>query len=98
MAFALVMMKVSVAPSPCSSTISGNIVKMVVIKTDPGYGPDPEKTGTGTVMSVVCVRSTNPKVDQPILGDIEEMLDWLVAVKPEGILRSPDVAPCIPGP
>jgi hypothetical protein len=27
---------------------------MVVVKTNPGYGPAPGHTGTGTVVSVVC--------------------------------------------
>ena len=36
------------------STISGNIVKLVIVKTNPGYGPDPSQPGTGTVFSVVC--------------------------------------------
>ena len=34
--------------------VSGNIRKLVIIKVDPGYSPDPERPGTGTVYSVVC--------------------------------------------
>ena len=37
-----------------SSTISGNVVKVVIIKVDPGYLPDTDVPGTGTVYSVVC--------------------------------------------
>lgn len=35
-------------------TINGNVTKLVIIKVDPGYGPNPETPGTGTVYSVVC--------------------------------------------
>ena len=36
------------------STISGNIASIVIVKTDPGYEPDPEHPGTGTVVVVLC--------------------------------------------
>jgi hypothetical protein len=36
------------------SVVSGNIRKLVIVKTNPGYGPDPSQPGTGTVYSVVC--------------------------------------------
>ncbi|HYM62590.1 MAG TPA: carboxypeptidase regulatory-like domain-containing protein [Thermoanaerobaculia bacterium] len=36
------------------STISGNIQKMVVVKTNPGYAPNPGHAGTGTVLAVIC--------------------------------------------
>jgi len=36
------------------STISGNIVEIVIVKTDPGYASDPGHAGTGTVVGVVC--------------------------------------------
>ena len=41
--------------------ISGNIPQMAVINVDPGYQPDPEHPGTGTVISVDCPtwRNTN---------------------------------------
>jgi hypothetical protein len=34
--------------------ISGNIPQMAVINVDPGYLPDPDHPGTGTVVSVEC--------------------------------------------
>jgi hypothetical protein len=34
--------------------ISGNVEKIVTLKVDPGYGPDPGNAGTGTVLAVVC--------------------------------------------
>jgi len=36
------------------STISGDIVHIVVVKTDPGYQPDPGHPGTGTIVAQVC--------------------------------------------
>lgn len=38
-----------------SGTIaSGKMDAVVVVRTNPGYGPDPSRTGTGTVMTVLC--------------------------------------------
>ncbi len=36
------------------SRISGNVVKIVVVRTNAGYGPDPGHPGTGTVVSLAC--------------------------------------------
>jgi uncharacterized repeat protein (TIGR01451 family) len=36
------------------NTISGNIVHIVIVKTNPGYAPDPAVPGTGTVVATVC--------------------------------------------
>jgi nitrous oxidase accessory protein NosD len=36
------------------TTITGNTVHVVVVKTNPGYAPDPGHRGTGTVVGVVC--------------------------------------------
>ena len=36
------------------SVISGDNRKVVIVKTNPGYGPSPGQAGTGTVYSVVC--------------------------------------------
>jgi len=36
------------------SVISGDNLKLVIVKTNPGYGPSPGHAGTGTVYSVVC--------------------------------------------
>ncbi len=36
--------------------ISGNVLKIVVVRTNPGYGPAPGHTGTGTVVGVLCGR------------------------------------------
>jgi hypothetical protein len=34
--------------------ISGNTVSVVIVRTNPGYGPDPSQTGTGTVVATIC--------------------------------------------
>ena len=36
------------------SVISGNSPKLVIVKTNPGYGPDPSQAGSGTVVSIIC--------------------------------------------
>jgi hypothetical protein len=36
------------------STISGSTVHIVIVKTNPGYAPNPGHAGTGTVVAVVC--------------------------------------------
>lgn len=36
------------------STITGTIVHIVIVKTNPGYSPNPGHAGTGTVVAVVC--------------------------------------------
>ena len=36
------------------STISGNIVHILVVRTDPGYGPNPGHAGTGVIVGTIC--------------------------------------------
>jgi len=36
------------------STISGDILEIVIVKTNPGYAPNPGHVGTGTVVAVLC--------------------------------------------
>jgi hypothetical protein len=45
---------VTSAVSKSGSQISGNTVHIVVVQTDPGYGPNPGHAGTGTVVAQVC--------------------------------------------
>jgi hypothetical protein len=40
--------------SKSGSTISGNAPRIVVVRTNPGYGPDPGAPGTGTVVAQFC--------------------------------------------
>lgn len=55
-AFITVMVSSSITKT--GSIISGNIPRMVVIRTDPGYGPNPGHAGTGTVVAVSCPTTT----------------------------------------
>jgi hypothetical protein len=45
---------VSSAVSQSGSTISGNDVHVVIVKTNPGYAADPGHAGTGTVVAQLC--------------------------------------------
>jgi hypothetical protein len=36
------------------STISGNITKIVVVKTNPGYSTSPGHPGTGKIVATYC--------------------------------------------
>ncbi len=45
---------VSSSISQSGSTISGNTPSIVVVKTAPGYQPDPGNAGTGTVVATIC--------------------------------------------
>ena len=45
---------VSSAITKSGSTISGNVKKIVVVRTNPGYGPAPGKAGTGKVIAILC--------------------------------------------
>ena len=47
-------MIVSSSVAKRGSSISGNTVHVVVVKTDPGYTSDPGHPGTGTVVAVIC--------------------------------------------
>jgi hypothetical protein len=45
---------VSSTVNKSGATITGDIAKIVIVRTDSGYGPSPGQTGTGTVVAVVC--------------------------------------------
>lgn len=42
--------------SQAGTVTSGNVVAVVIVRTNAGYGPDPSLTGTGTVVAVLCGR------------------------------------------
>jgi hypothetical protein len=50
----VVRVVVSSTVTKSGPVISGNTAKVVLVRTDPGYGPNPGHPGTGTVVSVVC--------------------------------------------
>jgi hypothetical protein len=37
------------------SIITGNIKRIVVVQTNPGYGPSPGHSGTGQIVAILCV-------------------------------------------
>jgi hypothetical protein len=37
-----------------SNKINGNYIRIVVVKTNPGYAPGPENSGTGTIVATFC--------------------------------------------
>ena len=47
-------MIVSSSIGKSGATISGNTVHIVIVKTNPGYAPNPGHAGTGTVFAQVC--------------------------------------------
>ena len=47
------MVSNSISKGPKSGpTISGDTVHIVVVKVNPGYAPDPDRAGTGTVVAM----------------------------------------------
>ncbi len=57
------------------STISGNITKLVIVRTNPGYGPSPSQTGTGTVVAVICVSGSSASLHFD--RDSGALFEWL---------------------
>jgi hypothetical protein len=51
-AFMAVIGSTSITKS--GNTITGDVPEIVIVKTNPGYGPSPGQTGTGTVVAVFC--------------------------------------------
>jgi hypothetical protein len=71
------------------STISGNITKIVIVRTNPGYGPSPGQAGTGTVVAVICVSGSSASLHfdrNP--GSPFERFEWLAADRNRSVLAS----------
>ncbi|HEX9095549.1 MAG TPA: hypothetical protein VF990_05540, partial [Candidatus Dormibacteraeota bacterium] len=51
---ALMAVIVTSSSQQSGSKISGDIVEIVIVKTDPGYEPNPGHAGTGTVLAALC--------------------------------------------
>ena len=49
-----ITVRVASSATKSGSAITGNIVNLATIKTDPGYAPNPGHAGTGTVVAVGC--------------------------------------------
>ena len=45
---------VSSQVSQSGSTESGNILHIVIVKTNPGYGGNPGHAGTGVIVGTIC--------------------------------------------
>lgn len=45
---------VASSASQSGSTVSGDAVHVVIVRTNAGYGPDPSQPGTGTVVATIC--------------------------------------------
>jgi hypothetical protein len=45
---------VSSAVAKSGSSLGGDVVEEVIVRTDGGYGPNPGHAGTGTVVGVRC--------------------------------------------
>lgn len=45
---------VTSSASKSGSHVSGVVQKLVVVKTDPSYGPDPGSPGTGQIVATIC--------------------------------------------
>ena len=43
--------------------ILGDIKKIVVVRINPGYGPNPSQSGTGTIVAVICVSGSSAMLD-----------------------------------
>ncbi|MFY9621936.1 MAG: hypothetical protein WAM70_06430 [Pyrinomonadaceae bacterium] len=39
------------------SVITGDVKKIIVVKTNPGYGPAPGRSGTGQVVAILCAEN-----------------------------------------
>jgi hypothetical protein len=50
---------VTSASAKSGPTTSGNIVQIVLVKTNPGYAPNPGHAGTGAVVAQLCSLPTS---------------------------------------
>ncbi len=67
------------------STISGNITKIVVIKTNPGYGPSPGHAGTGTVVAVICITGSRASLRDNLNPQTLQLLAQLYSFKESSV-------------
>ncbi len=56
---------VTSAATKLGPELSGDIVAIAVVKTDPGYAPNPGHAATGTVVSVICAAASGPTTGSP---------------------------------
>lgn len=60
------------------SVISGDIKKIIIVKTNPGYGPSPGHPGTGQVVAIFCSSSPLASLWYPLMNSPAPTgLGWL---------------------
>jgi HYR domain/Beta-propeller repeat/Thrombospondin type 3 repeat len=60
------------------SVISGDIKKIIIVKTNPGYGPSPGHPGTGQVVAIFCSSSPSASLWFPLMNSPAPTgLGWL---------------------
>jgi DNA/RNA endonuclease G (NUC1) len=67
------------------STISGDIKKIVVIKTNPGYGPSPGHAGTGTVVAIICMTGSSASLLNNLNPQTLQLLAQLQSFKESSV-------------
>jgi N-acetylneuraminic acid mutarotase len=75
------------------SVIAGNVRKIVIVKTRPGYGPSPGHAGIGEVVSTYCAAATSARVldrffNLRAVSEAETNLEWLSNETKRWSLRS----------
>jgi hypothetical protein len=63
------------------SVISGDVRKIVIVRTNPGYGPSPGHPGTGQVVAILCAPSNQSVSLFYQLLNGQESLESLVALQ-----------------
>jgi len=64
------------------SVISGDIKKIIIVQTNPGYGPNPGHAGTGQVVAILCGSSQLASLFNNLPNSVElfkfqQGLKWL---------------------
>jgi hypothetical protein len=73
------------------SSITGTVQKIIVVKTDPGYGPNPGHPGTGKVIAIFCATTSSASLKDfgqspPITIALFAGFHWLE----DGVVALPD--------
>jgi hypothetical protein len=64
------------------SVLSGNVMKIVVVRTDPGYGPSPGHAGTGHIIAILCVTNQSANMFHQLWIPLDSLnlparVEWL---------------------
>lgn len=79
------------------SVISGDIKKIIVVRTNSGYGPSPGHPGTGQIVAIFCSSSPLASLWYPVLNSPAPQgplpgLGWISTVGMESALRKSTLA------